>query len=140
MNDIKTKRKLPDYILGDSLSLKISSYPTFLNYLSSRIGKGYSTLLELCTGLGIGLIFLESIFDNLYGVELDPEIVKLANRNIENANLTNKVRIIQDDVNKISNFIYIKPDIVIYDIPYWFDHGEHLLEKNPNIKELVNKV
>lgn len=58
MNNIKNNRKLPEYINGDQLSLKISSYPVFLNHLKERLSNRYSILLELCAGIGVGLIFL----------------------------------------------------------------------------------
>ncbi len=140
MKDIIKYRRLPKYIEGDELSLKISSYPIFLKYLSKRLGNKHSFLLELCTGIAVGLIFLESNFKKLYGIELDSKIVKIASSNIEKAGLKDKVSIIQSDVNDIDGFKYLKPDVVIYDIPYWSNHDADLLKRNPDLKLLFKKI
>jgi len=140
MNDLIKARRLPKYIEGDELSLKISSYPIFLKYLSNRLANKFSILLELCTGIAVGLIFLESNFRKLYGVELDSKIVKLAKRNIEKSELKDKLSMIQADVNDISDFKYLKPDVVIYDIPYWSNHDVDLLKRNPDLKLLFKNI
>lgn len=140
MKNIKSIRKLPKYIYGDDLSLKISSYPVFLTHLSERLGCKYSVLLELCTGIGIGLIYLQKNFKKLYGIEIDPTIVEIARSNLLKAGLTTKVSIIQADVVNIPEFTNLKPDVVIYDIPYWSDHNAGLLKRNPDIKSLFEKI
>jgi tRNA1(Val) A37 N6-methylase TrmN6 len=140
MNNIKSIRKLPQYIDGDDLSLKISSYPVFLTHLSERLGCKYSVLLELCTGIGIGLIYLQKNFKTLYGIEIDPSIVEISKLNLIKAELSSKVSVIQADVVNILNFTNLKPDVVIYDIPYWSDHNAGLLKRNPDIKALFEKI
>lgn len=140
MNSLIKSRRLPEYIEGDELSLKISSYPIFLTYLSTRLGNRHTILLELCTGIAVGLIYLERSFKKLYGIELDYKIVKIASSNIEKSGLKDKVSIIQSDVNDIDGFKYLKPDVVIYDIPYWSDHDADLLKNNPDLKKLFREI
>lgn len=140
MNNVIKDRDLPKYIKGDDLSLKISSYPIFLKWLSTILANKYSILLELCTGIAIGLIYLESNFKRLYGIELDSRIVNFARENIKNAGLNEKVSIIQANVGDISDYIHLKSDVVIYDIPYWSNHDADLLKRNPNLKILHEKI
>ncbi len=137
--DIISRRQLPKWIKGGGLSLFISTEPVLLKYISSRIGN-HKSLIELCCGVGISLIYLEKNFEKLIGVDKDRTVAKQARENIHFAGIDNKTKILSFDISDNSKLEQMVADVVIYDIPYWYDHGKDLLKNNPDFKKVIKDI
>lgn len=91
----------------------------------------YNTLLEglnltksevvfdLYSGVGSIGIFLSNYVSKVYGIEIEPEAVKMANENIKINNIKNCEYIAGSVENKIEEFKNknIKPDVIVVDPP-----------------------
>ncbi|HEX7633059.1 MAG TPA: methyltransferase domain-containing protein, partial [Candidatus Saccharimonadales bacterium] len=139
--DIIQQRDYPKDIAGDELSLKIASYPATAQYLGSALrGKGNS-VCELCCGVGISLIEFSKVFSTVIGVDNNAEIIKDCQRNLETFG-TKNYELLIGDVSSSELLSQIKADIVLYDIPYWSNHGGAIdaKQRNPDLKTMVTKI
>lgn len=76
-------------------------------------------IIDLCTGNApIPMILSTKFKKNIYGVELQNEIFELGKKSIEYNNITN-IKLINDDVNNISNHFDFKFDIITCNPPYF---------------------
>lgn len=128
-------------IAGSELSLKIASYPITAEYLAARLaGKG-KTICELCCGIGITLIKLSKQFEHVIGVDNDPDIILDCETNLTNASVSNCMLLCADIISP-QTIEKVKADIVLYDIPYWSDHGGKVdaKRKNPDIVALISAI
>jgi len=138
-DEVIQKRDYSNSIKGSTLSLKISSYPVTARYLAKRLTKSGNTICELCCGIGISLIEFSRYFDNVVGVDNDPHVVKNARSNLLNAEIGN-CELIVGDISDLNVLSQINTDVVAYDIPYWSDHESMLMDKNPELKSIVEKI
>lgn len=137
---IKT-RGYSENIAGDELSLKIASYPSTAAYLAERLrGKG-DTVCELCCGIGVSLIELSKKFTRVIGVDSDAKILDDCEANLKNASVKN-YELVCGDVSSPEILSNIKADVVLYDIPYWSDHGGEVdaQQKNPDLRTLIDAI
>lgn len=138
------KRGYPKEISGDKFSLYISNYPIIVEYLSKRVGNPNKTLVELCCGIGVTLMYLKNNFKKIIGVDIDKKILNYSSKNLKLVKLEKKSELICGDVNDLELFKRIKADVVVYDIPYWQEHESEgkgdLTKKNPELKSLVDKI
>lgn len=138
-DEIIRKRNYDNSINGSELSLEISSYPVTANYLAERLVKSGDIICELCCGIGISLIEFSHYFDNVIGVDNNPQVIDNAESNLLNADIKN-YKLIIGDINDSSILNQINADIVAYDIPYWSDHRGTVKDKNPELKSIVKKI
>jgi len=76
-------------------------------------------IIDLCTGNApIPMILSTKFKKNIYGVELQNEIFELGKKSIEYNNITN-IKLINDDVNNITNHFDFKFDIITCNPPYF---------------------
>lgn len=127
-------------ILGDGLSLKISSYPITAQYLAKRLqGKG-KVICELCCGIGISLIELSKTFPKVIGVDNDQEVLMACESNLLRASVKNS-QLIYGDIKNEAVLENINADIVLYDITFWSKHNNRARTGlNPNLEELVRNI
>jgi predicted RNA methylase len=139
--NIIKKRGYAVSTVGDELSLEIASYPVTARYLAKRLGDKKLSLCELCCGIGISLIELSSSFRQVTGVDDDSLVIDACKKNLEAANIEN-YHLIKSDVSNINTLGQIKADIVLYDIPYWSDHGDTVdpERQNPDLQKLVEAI
>jgi methylase of polypeptide subunit release factors len=138
-DEIIQKRGYADSISGDDLSLKISSYPTTAKYLAKRLSPHGNTICELCCGVGISLIEFSHRFDKVIGLDNSSQVIESAQKNLHNAGITNCELLLgnADDPSKLSR---INADIVAYDIPYWSDHNDAAMDKNPQLARVIELI
>ncbi len=131
-------------IKGDKFSLYISNYPINARYLASRIGNTDHTLAELCCSVGVSLEYLAPVFKKVIGVDIDQEVLETCKTNLITAGCIDKAEIICGDVFDDAVLQSIKADIVIYDIPFWYPYEQenkgNLIDKNPPLKALIEKI
>jgi tRNA1Val (adenine37-N6)-methyltransferase len=95
--------------------------------------KPHDRILDLGTGIGIIPLLLaqEGSFKEIIGLELQPELAKLAQQNVALNHLENKIKIFESDIREIkplfpaNNF-----DIVVSNPPY-IPVGKGRLSPNP---------
>ena len=94
-------------------------------------------VLDLCCGNGAILMILAYYgFTNLTGVELQKEIYELARSSIK-YNEFNKINLINDDINNISNTLKSESfDIVTINPPYFKVNDESIINDN-NVKAIA---
>lgn len=137
---IKT-RGYSENIAGDELSLKIASYPSTAAYLAERLqGKG-DAVCELCCGIGVSLIELSKKFARVIGVDSNATILNDCETNLKNASVEN-YELVCGDVSSPEILSKIKADVVLYDIPYWSDHGGKVdaKQRNPDLRTLIDTI
>jgi methylase of polypeptide subunit release factors len=137
---IKT-RGYDQHIAGSELSLKIASYPVTAEYLAARLAGRGNSVCELCCGIGITLIALSKVFDRVIGIDNDLQIIKECETNLHSATVTN-YSLLCEDISKPQIIENIKADIVLYDIPYWSDHGGKVNpeRQNPDLEVLIGEL
>jgi tRNA1(Val) A37 N6-methylase TrmN6 len=86
-----------------------------------------SKVLDLGSGCGILSILLSKAWpqSQVVGIEIQPDLIRLANRNLSNNKLYEKISFIQGDIREISRF-FVKEEfeIVITNPPYYrIGHG-----------------
>ncbi|WP_350293996.1 class I SAM-dependent methyltransferase [uncultured Croceitalea sp.] len=144
IQDIIKRRGYRENVKGDKFSLYISNYPVNAKYLKARIGNEQLILAELCCSIGVTLEYLAPGFKKVIGVDLDKDILKMCQANLEEAGLMVKTELILGDAFDDNILKNIEADIVIYDIPFWYPHEQEnqgdLVIKNPPIKELIKKI
>ena len=101
------------------------------------------TVLDLCSGCGVVpiLMWKRSPFRYGVGVELDPELATLAQRNVTQFHLEDKIHIVQGDIRFLgaNELQIISPavssglfDVITANPPYWpADRGR----LNPNLQK-----
>ena len=138
-DEIIQKRGYASSTKGDVLSLKISSYPVTAKYLAERLAQNGNSICELCCGIGISLIEFSNNFEHVIGVDNHAEVMKSAQDNLQSAGVKNCELLLgsADDSSVLSK---IKADIVAYDIPYWSNHDDNLLSKNPQLSEMIQLI
>lgn len=139
--DIIRTRGYDSQLAGSELSLKIASYPASAKYLANRLkGKG-DTVCELCCGIGISLIELAKSFHKVIGVDIDNEILADCRHNLFQAGTVN-YELMAGDITHRNVLEKITADIVLYDIPYWSEHGGKVMpaQQNPNLCEIVGNI
>lgn len=137
---IKT-RNYPPHIAGDELSLKISSYPVAARYLAGRLSGEGDSVCELCCGIGVSLAELSKNFDKATGVDSDKKTLDYCRKNLELAGAKN-CQLIHGDVSDLELLGKIKAGVVLYDIPYWSDHGGKVSpdKQNPDLPQLIANI
>ena len=142
--EIIARRGYRKNILGDKFSLYISNYPVNANYLKSRIGNSELVLAELCCSIGITLEYLAPVFKKVIGLDIDKQVLESCKKNLMNAGLIDKAEFIEGDVFKDAILKNIDADVVIYDIPFWYEHQQenkgNLIDKNPPLEKLIQKI
>jgi len=96
----------------------------------ATVKKG-GTAVDLCTGNGIIPILLEAKTEGsrFFGIEIQSEVCDMAKRSVELNDLSDKITIINEDINKIEKRTFGKVDIVTANPPYMKEfHGL----KNPD--------
>ncbi|MEM7367727.1 MAG: class I SAM-dependent methyltransferase [Bacteroidota bacterium] len=142
--DIIQSRGYRQNIVGDKFALYISNYPVNAQYLLSRIGHPEYVLAELCCSIGVTLEYLSPGFKQLIGVDIDKDILKACEENLHNSGALPNTHLIQGDVFDDAVLTKIDADIVIYDIPFWYEHKQqnrgNLIDKNPPLRPLIQKI
>jgi methylase of polypeptide subunit release factors len=143
--DIIRKRGYRKAIQGDEHSLYISSYPQSAKHLASRIGNIEKVFTELCCGIGINLEYLANSFKSVNGVDIDATVIHYCSQNLLSSGLSHdKFRLIVGDIRDEALLKSLQSDIVLYDVPYWyenqFDNDGELLKKNPDLASVVSNI
>jgi tRNA G10 N-methylase Trm11 len=148
------KRGYPEWIEsptdenGESLILYISTYPVVAKYLAKRIGSEEKTIAELCCGVGTSLMYLGEHCRKVIGVDISHEVLSYCRSNLEGAKKDPSIcfgsyELIQGDIEdpRILRELKMKEtDIILYDIPYWYDHEKQLTSRNPDFSDFIDKV
>jgi hypothetical protein len=89
----------------------------------------------------MSLIELAPTFKTVIGVDNNPTIARDCELNLERAGVQN-YDIIAGDINDPALLETIKADIVLYDIPYWSEHGGKVnpQQQNPDLASLVRAI
>lgn len=109
---------------------------------SAKFIKPENTVIDLGCGNGIIPVLLTAKCksDNIYGLELNPRCVKLANENIVLNNLQDRVRVFKGDIksppNELSSLSF---DIVISNPPY-IQYKDGVKNKNDHIASAKHEV
>lgn len=133
------KRGYDESIHGDALSLKIASYPVAARYLAQRLARNGDSICELCCGIGVSLVEFSKYFDTVIGVDSDPLVIETAKRNLTLYGSSN-CRLVLGDITDKTVIKNINTDIIVYDIPYWSDHGGIITTENPELLQLVSQI
>lgn len=78
--------------------------------------KNEDTVLDLYCGTGTIGIYLSQYANQVYGIEINPDAIKNANRNKERNHITN-IDFKVGDVGKVVHNLKLKPDVVVVDPP-----------------------
>lgn len=138
-DEIIQKRNYDSAIQGDELSLKISSYPQTARYLAERLAPHGTSIVELCCGVGVSLVEFARRFESVTGVDSNLTVAAAARANVARAGATN-CEVLVGSVDDTALLQQIDADIVAYDIPYWSDHGESLVGRNPDLKTTLELI
>lgn len=117
-------------IIQDDLTFSFSIDAVLLSHFAS--GKNNKKVLDLGTGTGVIPILMEARNPNnsFYALELQENSYSMATRSIEYNNLSNKIKIINDDIKNIKNhFTQGYFDIVTTNPPY-MEKGTGLIKDN----------
>lgn len=101
--------------------------------------KNNSTVLDLGTGTGIISILLTAKINvkKIYGIELQEEVAKMANKSIKLNKLENKIEIINDNIKNLEKYFKKNSiDAIVTNPPY---KKENTGVKNENKIKLISK-
>lgn len=101
--------------------------------------KNNSTVLDLGTGTGIISILLTAKINvkKIYGIELQEEVAKIANKSVKLNKLENKIEIINDDIKNLEKYFKRNSiDAIVTNPPY---KKENTGVKNENKIKLISK-
>ena len=103
-----------------------------------EITKSNKKILDLCTGNApIPLVLSTKTNALICGIEIQKEIFELAKETIKINNLDNRIRLINDDVNNITNLFETDTfDIITCNPPYFRKSEGSILNKN-DIKSIA---
>ncbi len=137
--------KFQSSLSGTDFDLYISNYPSTAQYLAHRLKDPNKTIMELCCGIGVSLLEFAPFFKKVIGVDNDSDVLKFCEENISQSKYKRKIQIKRFDVTQNPIFIEEKIDIMIYDIPYWFDHRNrfhtlHTPQDNPNLEKIISNL
>ena len=138
-DEVIQKRGYTKSIVGDALSLEISSYPVTAKYLTKRLASYGDTICELCCGIGISLLEFSYAFDKVVGVDNDQQAIENAHNNLMKSGVKN-YELLVGNVDDSDTLSKISTDIVAYDIPYWSDHQGSVKHENPDLKNIVEMI
>jgi 16S rRNA G966 N2-methylase RsmD len=138
-DELIKKRGYDAAIQGDDLSLKISSYPVAARYLAKRLSHKGKTLCELCCGVGVCTVEFSRYFAKVIGIDNDTAVLDCARQNVLNASSGN-CEFILGDITDLRLLEGLHADIAVYDIPYWSDHDNAMIEKNPKLDQVVKNI
>lgn len=115
-----------DDVLGYDLKIyQNSSYFSFsldsiilANYANIRLRD--KNIVDFCTGNGvIPLIVSKRTKNNIVGVEIQEKLAELATKSVEYNNLTDRITIVNEDVNDFSSRHLNEFDLVLCNPPYF---------------------
>lgn len=109
-------------------------------------------IVDLCSGNGaVALMLSQKTKSPIYGIEIQPELVDMAQRSVELNQLEDQVTIVQRDLNAIRSDHYDSVDVITCNPPYFpleekghVNPNEHLAiarhEIHVNLKQLMFKI
>lgn len=109
-------------------------------------------IVDLCSGNGaVALMLSQKTKSPIYGIEIQPELVDMAQRSVELNQLEDRVTIVQRDLNAIHSDHYDSVDVITCNPPYFpleekghVNPNEHLAiarhEIHVNLKQLMFKI
>ena len=137
--------KFSKEILYDEDAYYMSSPEFVVEYLADLI-KDYKTAIEVCSAIGIAVCVLAKKIDRVYGIEIDPKRIEMANYNAKLYGVSEKVEFILGDALDVNLLKKIKASVAILDPDWSVDknnpkiHSSSLSSTTPNAVELFNKV
>lgn len=96
-------------------------------------------VLDLGSGCGIISILLSKAFpkSHITGIEIQSDLIKLANENILNNNLNKKINFIQGDIREISRFFFKEEFEIVVTNPPYYRIGDGRI--NPNLSKASSR-
>jgi len=106
-----------------------------------RLKNSGGNVCELCCGIGVSLIELAKSFNSLVGVDSDAAVIENCRQNLARAGVTSHT-LLCGDVSDRQLLGGITADVVLYDIPYWSNHGGQVdaATQNPDLRRLVADI